>query len=115
MKRYIVLIPVLAGLTIFMPSLFSSNPTNTNNPWADYVFANNYNLKPLNEVEAFIKKNGHLPNVPSATEVKENGLELGEMSKIQQEKIEELTLYLIEQKKEIETLKLQVKLLLEKK
>lgn len=85
------------------------------NTWADYVFANNYLLKPLSEVEKFIKENGHLPNVPSATEVKENGLELGEMSKIQQEKIEELTLYLIDQNKQIETLKLQVQLLLEKK
>lgn len=67
--------------------------------WADYVFAKNYNLPKLNEVEAFIAKNGHLQNVPSAKEIKENGIELGEMAKIQQEKIEELTLYIIEQNK----------------
>ncbi|WP_313805355.1 hypothetical protein [Flavobacterium sp.] len=85
------------------------------NTWADYVFADDYKLKSLNEVEKYIQTNGHLPNVPSAKEVTENGLELGEMSKIQQEKIEELTLYLIEQNKEIEQLKEQVKLLLEKK
>lgn len=90
--------------------------------WADYVFNKDYTLKPLNEVENFITANGHLPNVPSAKEVKENGIELGEMSKIQQEKIEELTLYVIEQNKinqsqskEIEELKAQVKLLLERK
>jgi uncharacterized coiled-coil protein SlyX len=85
------------------------------NTWADYVFNNDYNLKPLTEVESFINDNGHLPNVPSACEIEEKGLMLGEMTKIQQEKIEELTLYLIQQNKEIEELKSQVKLLLEKR
>lgn len=82
------------------------------NTWADYVFASNYDLKPLAKVEEYIAQNGHLPNVPSAKEITEKGLELGEMAKIQQEKIEELTLYLIEQNKEIEELKSQMKLLL---
>lgn len=82
------------------------------NTWADYVFAPTYILPSLKEVENYIAKNGHLPNVPSAKEIKEKGLELGEMSKIQQEKIEELTLYMIQQNKEIEELKSQVKLLL---
>lgn len=85
------------------------------NTWADYVFAKEYKLKPLAEVESYIKENNHLPNVPSAKEVTEKGLELGEMTKIQQEKIEELTLYLIQQNKEIQELKAQVKALLEKK
>lgn len=67
--------------------------------WADYVFEEEYNLPKLEEVEQFIKENKHLPNVPSAKEVAENGIELGEIAKIQQEKIEELTLYLIEQNK----------------
>src|SRR5690606_20273436 len=44
--------------------------------WADYVFADNYNLKSLKEVEQFIKQNGHLPNVPSAAQVEENGIEV---------------------------------------
>lgn len=90
--------------------------------WADYVFNKDYKLKPLHEVENFINANGHLPNVPSAKEVKENGIELGEMAKIQQEKIEELTLYVIEQNKinqsqakEIEELKAQMKILMERK
>ncbi|WP_278009089.1 hypothetical protein [Flavobacterium gyeonganense] len=72
------------------------------NTWADYVFANNYDLKPLAKVEEYITQNGHLPNVPSAKEITEKGLELGEMAKIQQEKIEELTLYLIQQNKQLE-------------
>lgn len=70
------------------------------NTWADYVFASDYKLDDLKDVESYIAKNGHLKNVPSAKEVTERGLELGEMSKIQQEKIEELTLYLIQQNKE---------------
>ena len=85
------------------------------NTWADYVFNPNYALPSLKEVEAYIIKNGHLQNVPSAKEVTENGLALGEIAKIQQEKIEELTLYLIQQNKEIEELKGQVKLLLTRK
>ncbi|SHL11016.1 hypothetical protein [Flavobacterium chilense] len=92
------------------------------NTWADYVFSKNYKLPTLKEVETYIAKNGHLPNVPSAKEITEKGLELGEMTKIQQEKIEELTLYVIQQNKEneqlhkdIEELKAQVKILLEKR
>ena len=81
--------------------------------WADYVFLKDYKLRPLNEVETYIKENGHLPNVPSAQQVKEDGIELGEMAKIQQEKIEELTLYLIEQQKQIDELKAQFKALSE--
>ncbi|WP_420574141.1 hypothetical protein [Kordia sp.] len=73
--------------------------------WADYVFKSDYNLKPLEEVEAFINTNGHLPNVPSATEVEKEGVNLGEMDAKLLEKIEELTLYVIELKKEINELK----------
>lgn len=73
--------------------------------WADYVFAADYDLKPLSEVEVFIKENKHLPNVPSASELVKDGLDLGKMQATQMEKIEELTLYMIEMKKEIETLK----------
>ncbi len=76
----------------------------TGSIWADYVFAKDYKLKPLSEVEAFINTNGHLPNVPSAAEVKQNGIALGDMSRIQQEKIEELTLYIIAQNKRLEAL-----------
>jgi hypothetical protein len=86
-----------------------------NTTWADYVFLDNYELCPLNEVESYIKENGHLPNVPSASQIKADGFELGGMTKIQQEKIEELTLYLIAQNKQIEELKTLVKALEEQK
>jgi len=69
--------------------------------WADYVFADNYVLPTLSEVECFIAENGHLPNVPSAKQVEAEGISVGEMAKIQQEKIEELTLYIIQQDKEL--------------
>lgn len=80
----------------------------TGNQWADYVFDENYELKPLNEVEEFIKLNGHLPNIPCAEQIAEEGIELSSMIRMQQEKIEELMLYLINQNKEIENLKQQV-------
>jgi hypothetical protein len=70
------------------------------NPWPDYVFTPQYQLRSLTSLEAFIKKNGHLPNIPSAKDVKENGIELGDMNSKLLEKIEELTLYMIELKKE---------------
>jgi hypothetical protein len=67
--------------------------------WADYVFHDHYQLRSLEEVEHFIRNNKHLPNVPSASEIEEQGLNVGDISRIQQEKIEELTLHLIEQNK----------------
>lgn len=79
------------------------------NTWADYVLEENYKLPTLDEVEKYIKENGHLINVPSAKEITKEGLMLGEITKIQQEKIEELTLYLIQQNKEIEKLKQEIK------
>jgi hypothetical protein len=69
--------------------------------WADYVFSKEYKLTPLVEVENFIKQNNHLSEIPSATEIEKNGLDLAEISKLQMQKIEELTLYLIEQNKHI--------------
>lgn len=83
--------------------------------WADYVFANDYSLMSLNEVEAFVKENKHLPNVPSAIEMVENGLDVAQMDAKLLEKVEELTLYIIEQNKQIEELKAAVQVLMEKK
>jgi hypothetical protein len=77
--------------------------------WPDYVFEKNFKLPTLKSVEQFIEKNGHLPNMPSATEVKKNGIELGEMNAKLLEKVEELTLYLINQQKQIEELKKEIK------
>lgn len=73
--------------------------------WADYVFASDYKLKSLDEVEGFIKINKHLPNVPSAEEIRANGQNLGKLQVTQMEKIEELYLYLLEINKRVEELK----------
>jgi len=70
--------------------------------WPDYVFGQEYNMRSLSEVEKFIKKNKHLPDVPSESEVEEKGINLGEMDAILLRKIEELTLCTIEQQKLIE-------------
>lgn len=96
--------------------------------WADFVFENGYKLMPLKEVEKYIVANKHLPGVDSANDLFKNGLDIGVMQSKQMEKIEELTLYIIEKEKkieaqdkaieknkmEIEELKLQVKALIEK-
>jgi len=74
----------------------------------DYVFAADYNLMPLDELESYIDANKHLPNIPSAKEVETEGLNVGEIQVKQMEKIEELTLYLIEMKKEIDRLNTKI-------
>jgi len=75
----------------------------------DYVFAPDYQLRSLQETEAYIQLNSHLPEIPSATEMEANGIELGEMNMLLLKKIEELTLHLIKQQKEIDNLKTQIK------
>ncbi|WP_443946634.1 hypothetical protein ACJVDH_05895 [Pedobacter sp. AW1-32] len=72
--------------------------------WPDYVFKPEYHLPSLSEIEKQIRANGHLPEMPSAKEVETNGLAVGEMLKLQQQKIEELTLHLIQKDKEIKSL-----------
>jgi len=76
--------------------------------WPDHVFKSGYNLMPLQEVETFINVNKHLPGVPSETEVLQNGVNVGEMNAILLQKIEELTMYMIELKKDNELLKKQI-------
>jgi hypothetical protein len=73
--------------------------------WPDYVFKQGYKRPSLNELESFIKTNQHLPNIPAAEEIEKNGMEVGDMQKKMMEKIEELTLYIIDLKKEIDELK----------
>jgi hypothetical protein len=75
-----------------------------NSHWYDHVFYPDYQLRPLAELEQYIKQNHHLPEIPSAKEVKENGLDLGDMQGKLLLKIEELTLYTIEQQKLIDSL-----------
>lgn len=70
--------------------------------WSDYVFEEDYNLKSLPQTESYIKANKHLPGIPSEKEVKEKGINLGEMQAKLLAKIEELTLHLIEQNKRLE-------------
>jgi hypothetical protein len=77
--------------------------------WPDYVFKKNYKLLSLKETESFIIENGHLPEIPSADEIKISGLSLADMLTLQMKKIEELTLYVIEQQKQIEELKQNIK------
>ena len=72
--------------------------------WADFVLEEDYQLTPLNEVEQHIKQNKRLPDIPSEKEVLENGVSLGEMQSKLLQKVEELTLYMIEQNKRIEKL-----------
>ncbi|MBN8823573.1 MULTISPECIES: hypothetical protein [unclassified Spirosoma] len=73
--------------------------------WSDKVFAPGYSLQPLPAVEAYIQKNGHLPDVPSAEEVAEKGVDLVKMNALLLQKIEELTLHMIELQKEVDMLK----------
>lgn len=71
-------------------------------PFPDFVFEPGYKLLSINEVESFINQNGHLPGVPNAAEVEQNGIELGEMNALLLQKIEELTLYIIALEKKMQ-------------
>lgn len=74
--------------------------------WPDYVFENEYDLKDISEVKDFIQANGHLPGIPSASDIHaDGGIELGEMQRLMMEKIEELTLYIITLEEEMDALK----------
>ena len=79
--------------------------------WPDYVFEKDYDLKGLEAVEAFIKENKHLPGIPSAIEVAKAGIDVGEMNAKLVEKVEELTLYAIQQERKIEKLEKESKTL----
>lgn len=82
--------------------------------WPDYVFETNYRLMPLLELERYIKQNKHLPDVPAAKDVEDKGIALGELNTTLLKKVEELTLYMIELKKENETQQKLIDALLEK-
>jgi hypothetical protein len=73
------------------------------NAWPDYVFGKEYKLLGLSDVETFLKTNNHLPEIPSAEEITKNGVPIAEMNSLLLKKVEELTLYLIEQNKKIES------------
>jgi hypothetical protein len=79
--------------------------------WPDFVFHNDYDLMPIAEVESFVLKNSHLPGIPDAATVRDEGLSIGEMQKLLLQKIEELTLYIIKQDKDIKQLKTELSVL----
>jgi hypothetical protein len=76
--------------------------------WADYVFEPTFKLRPLSEVAQFIKLNKHLPDVPSTADVTKNGIDLAETEALLLQKVEELTLYAIEQNKKIEKMERRI-------
>ena len=75
---------------------------------ADFVFEEDYDLRTLEEVESFVKENKHLPEIEPAAEMEEKGTDLGELNTKLLQKIEELTLYMIEQNKETKSIKTQL-------
>ena len=77
--------------------------------WSDFVFENDYQLRSLDEVAEFIEAKGHLPDIPSAREVAANGLTLGQMNAKLLQKVEELTLYLLDLQKQNKKLVERVK------
>lgn len=101
------------GLTASGPSVFSSDVTVQGTLYAktqstqvpDYVFGDSYKLMPLAKVEEFVKSNRHLPGIPSASEMETKNVNLVEMNMLLLQKIEELTLHVIEQQKQIEEIK----------
>lgn len=88
--------------------------TQTPGNWPDYVFRPRYNLLSLSQVESFINKNGHLPNVPKAEVVEKEGQDVGAIQARLLEKVEELMLYTIDQQKQIEALKKELEVLKKK-
>jgi len=93
--------------TVVAKEIYVTKPAD----WPDYVFDNNYKLLPLTEVEAFYKKEKHLPNVPSEKELKKTDLSLTGMNAMLLKKIEELTIYAVELNKELITIKKELELL----
>ncbi len=81
---------------------------NTSGYWADFVFDKEYKLMPLIDVEKYYKNNNHLPNIPTAQQIMEHGNDLAKTDALLLQKIEELTIYLVQQQKEIEALKNQI-------
>jgi hypothetical protein len=76
--------------------------------WPDFIFRKDYKLTPLPEVEKFIDIHNHLPGIPSASDIEKNGIDVGDMNVGLLKKVEELTLYIIEQQKQIENQQKQI-------
>jgi len=89
--------------------------TVTQTGWSDYVFNDDYKLRSLSSLETYLKKNKHLPEIPSTKEVEEKGISVGDNQALLLKKIEELTLYVIDLKKENEIQQKQINQLLRRK
>ena len=92
-------------LSVNGTALFTKAVVKNFNNWPDYVFDSSYQLPSLDSVAQFIQENKHLPEIPSASVVEKDGHDLGEVQKLLLKKVEELTLYVIEQDKRIKELK----------
>jgi hypothetical protein len=90
------------ALAVNGEAIFNKAKVKLYGTWPDYVFNKNYKLRSLGELERYIQDNAHLPGVPSAAEVEKNGIDLGDTQAALLKKIEELTLYVIEQNKKLE-------------
>lgn len=90
-------------------AIFTKVKVKAFNTWPDYVFDTAYQLPPLQSIASFIKLHRHLPDVPSAQQVADEGIDLGDNQAVLLKKIEELTLYLIEQDKQLQALKEEVR------
>lgn len=99
----------ISGYNLFVAGGILTEEVLVSTGWADYVFRPDYNLLPIKEVKNFIKTYEHLPNMPSAKEVESDGLKLKEMTVKQQEKIEELFLYIIQLEEKISAMEVQLK------
>lgn len=91
------------GAAIFTKAVVKSYST-----WADYVFDESYKLRTLQEVENYIQLHKHLPEIPTTAEVETNGIDLGDNQALLLKKVEELTLYMIDQNKKLEAQQKQI-------
>jgi hypothetical protein len=89
-------------LTVNGAAIFKKVVVKNATPWPDYVFDSAYRLKPLSTVEEYIKNHKHLPGTPAASTIEKYGVDIGDNQALLLKKIEELTLYLIEQNKKLE-------------
>lgn len=98
-------IPANYSLAVDGQAIFEEVTVQLSGSWPDYVFQKEYPLKSLKEIAEFISHNKHLPNIPSAKEVKENGIRVGEMNTKLLEKVEELYLHLIDMDRDVTELR----------
>ncbi len=96
---------VLGGHTQVWGQLTACKVVVESASWCDFVFEDNYELCPLMDLEKYLRENKHLPNIPPAAVIEEQGIDIAQMTRLHMQKIEELTLYVIELQKQIEQLK----------